>query len=257
MLFRSARFAALRVTDRVLSADELLRASDIPPDDTALDTRFHYTFEANATGAPLGTVVNEASWRTLYGDYVTGQYAYAIDGQTFWPSGDGVVTPKTVAYDGGSQTIHGYASNVTARAHSSLLLPDGTLRTNTNCAFLAVGPKKSSSDTWGNGPSFSMTDMQLLVSSDFTAETYWRPDIDGWNAVLGNDAGSRYRTSIFGVAGSFKDDVEGKTAVHFAWDFYFDTTSSATTTISKLRKSSSAAPPNRGPLTTTTPSPNP
>lgn len=63
----AARFAALRVTDRVLSAKELLRASDIPPDDKALETSFHWTFESNATGASLGTVPNEALWRVRYG----------------------------------------------------------------------------------------------------------------------------------------------------------------------------------------------
>ena len=52
---------------RVLSAKELLRASDIPPDDKALETSFHWTFESNATGASLGTVPNEALWRVRYG----------------------------------------------------------------------------------------------------------------------------------------------------------------------------------------------
>lgn len=219
----AARFAALRVTDRVLSSKELLRASDIPPDDEALHTSFHWTFESNATGAPLGTVSNEALWRKRYGAPVTNQYAYAVDGQVFRSSGDGVVTPTTFAYDDatiGTLTLDGYASNVTDRIRSGLLLPNGDMRPNTNCAFLVVGPKNASSDYFGKGPSFTMGDLDLLTASDFTAEMYWRPDIDGWKAVLGTDP--RTRASLFGVKGAFKNDVPGKITVQYAWDLYLE-----------------------------------
>ena len=218
----AARFAALRVTDRVLSSRELLRASDIPPDDAALETSFHWTFESNATGAPLGTVPNEALWRVRYGAPVTNQYAYAVDGQVFRHSGDGVVTPTTFTYTDesiGTLTLDGYASNVTDLARSGLLLPDGDMRLNTNCAFLVVGPKNASTEYFGKGPSFLMGDVDLLTASDFTAEMYWRPDIDGWKAVLGSD--SRTRASVFGVKGAFKNGVAGFTT-QYAWDLYMD-----------------------------------
>lgn len=219
----AARFAALRITDRVLSSRELLRASDIPPDDAALETNFHWTFELNATGAPLGTVTNEAPWRARYGALVTNQYAYAVDGQIFRHSGDGVVTPYTFTYTDesiGTLTMDGYASNVTDRIRSGLLLPDGDMRPNTNCAFLVVGPKNASSEYFGKGPSFLMGDVDLLTGSDFTAEMYWRPDIDGWRAVLGAD--TRTRASVFGVKGGFKNDVAGKITTQYAWDLYLD-----------------------------------
>ena len=219
----AARFAALRVTDRVLSSKELLRASNIPPDDAALQTSFHWTFESNATGASLGTVPNEASWRKRYGKPVTNQYAYAVDGQVFRHSGDGVVTPTTFAYADesiGTLTLDGYASNVADRIRSGLVIPDKDMRPNANCAFLVVGPKNASSDYFGKGPSFQMGDVDLLTGSDFTAEMYWRPDIDGWKAVLGTDP--RTRASLFGVKGAFKNDVPGKITVQFAWDLYLD-----------------------------------
>ena len=219
----AARFAALRVTDRVLSAKELLRASNIPPDDEALKTSFHWTFESNATGAPLGTVPNEAPWRVRYGKPVTNQYAYAVDGQIFRHSGDGVVTPYTFTYTDesiGTLTLDGYASNVTDRIRDGLLLPNWKIRPNANCAFLVVGPKNASSDYFGKGPSFLMGDVDLLTASDFTAEMYWRPDIAGWRAVLGADP--RTRASIFGVKGGFKNGVEGKITTQFAWDLYLN-----------------------------------
>ena len=219
----AARFAALRVTDRVLSAKELLRASNIPPDDEALKASFHWTFESNATGAPLGTVPNEAPWRVRYGKPVTNQYAYAVDGQIFRHSGDGVVTPYTFTYTDesiGTLTLDGYASNVTDRIRDGLLLPNWKIRPNANCAFLVVGPKNASSDYFGKGPSFLMGDVDLLTASDFTAEMYWRPDIAGWRAVLGADP--RTRASIFGVKGGFKNGVEGKITTQFAWDLYLN-----------------------------------
>jgi len=219
----AARFAALRVTDRVLSARELLRASDIPPDDEALETSFHWTFESNTVGAPLGTVTNEALWRVRYGAPVTNQYAYAVDGQIFRHSGDGVVTPYTFTYTDesiGTLTMDGYASNVTDRIRSGLVVPDKDMRPNTNCAFLVVGPKNASSEYFGKGPSFLMGDVDLLTGSDFTAEMYWRPDIDGWKAVLGTDP--RTRASIFGVKGAFKNGVSGSITTQYAWDLYLD-----------------------------------
>ena len=219
----AARFAALRVTDRVLSSKELLRASDIPPDDATLQTSFHWTFESNATGVSLGTVPNEALWRVRYGAPVTNQYAYAVDGQTFRHSGDGVVTPYTFTYTDesiGTLTMDGYASNVTDRIRSGLVIPDKDMRPNENCAFLVVGPKNASSDYFGKGPSFLMGDVDLLTGSDFTAEMYWRPDIDGWKAVLGTDP--RTRASIFGVKGAFKNGVSGSITTQYAWDLYLD-----------------------------------
>ncbi len=226
----AGRFAALRVTDRVLSSRELLRASDIPPDDAALQTSFHWTFESNATGAPLGTVPNEAPWRVRYGAPVTNQYAYAVDGQIFRSSGDGVVTPTTFAYTDesiGTLTLDGFASNVTDLARSGLLLPSGDMRPNTNCAVLVVGPKNASSEYFGKGPSFLMGDVDLLTASDFTAEMYWRPDIDGWKAVLGTDP--RTRASLFGVSGAFKNGVSGSIITQYAWDLYMDIKASSFT----------------------------
>ena len=219
----AARFAALRVTDRVLSAKELLRASDIPPDDKALETSFHWTFESNATGASLGTVPNEALWRVRYGTPVTNQYAYAVDGQIFRHSGDGIVSPYTFTYTDeniGTLTMDGYASNVTDRIRDGLVLPNGKMRPNKNCAFLVVGPKNASSDYFGKGPSFTMGDVDLLTASDFTAEMYWRPDLAGWRAVLGSDP--RTRASVFGVKGGFKNGVAGKITTQYAWDLYLD-----------------------------------
>ena len=219
----AARFAALRVTDRVLSSRELLRASDIPPDDAALETSFHWTFESNATGASLGTVPNDALWCVRYGAPTANQYAYAVDGQVFRHSGDGVVTPYTFTYTDesiGTLTMDGYASNVTDRIRSGLLLPDGDMRTNAACAFLVVGPKNASSDYFGKGPSFTMGDVDLLTASDFTAEMYWRPDVDGWRAVLGTDP--RTRASLFGVKGAFKNGVAGSVTTQYAWDLYLD-----------------------------------
>ena len=219
----AARFAALRVTDRVLSAREMLHASDIPPDDEALETSFHWTFESDAVGESLEIVPNEASWRVRYGAPVTNQYAYAVDGQIFRNSGDGVVTPYTFTYTDesiGTLTMDGYASNVTDRARSGLLLPNGDMRPNTNCAFLVIGPKNASSDYFGKGPSFLMGDVDLLTASDFTAEMYWRPDMDGWKAVLGTDP--RTRASVFGVKGAFKNGVLGSITTQYAWDLYMD-----------------------------------
>ncbi len=219
----AARFAALRVTDRVLSSRELLRASDIPPDDEALETSFHWTFESNEVGEPLGTVPNSAIWRARYGAPVTNQYAYAVDGQVFRHSGDGVVTPYTFTYTDesiGTLTMDGYASNVTDRIRDGLMLPSGKIRPNANCAFLVVGPKNASSDYFGKGPSFQMGDVDLLTASDFTAEMYWRPDVDGWRAVLGEDP--RARASVFGVKGAFNNGVAGAVTTQYAWDLYMD-----------------------------------
>ncbi len=218
-----ARFAALRVTDRVLSSRELLRALDIPPDDESLETSFHWTFESNEPGAPLGTVPNAALWRARYGAPVTNQYAYAVDGQIFRHSGDGVVTPYTFAYEDesiGTLTMDGYASNVTDRIRDGLVLPNGKIRPNANCAFLVVGPKNASSDYFGKGPSFQMGDVDLLTASDFTAEMYWRPDINGWKTVLGEDP--RTRASVFGVKGAFNNGVSGAITTQYAWDLYMD-----------------------------------
>jgi hypothetical protein len=219
----AARFAALRVTDRVLSSKELLRASDIPPDDEALETSFHWTFESNEVGESLGTVPNAALWRARYGAPVMNQYAYAVDGQIFRSSGDGVVKPTTFTYTDesiGTLTMDGWASNVTDRIRDGLVLPNGKMRPNTNCAFLVVGPKNASSDYFGKGPSFQMGDVDLLTASDFTAEMYWRPDMDGWKAVLGTDP--RTRASVFGVSGAFKNGVAGSVSTQYAWDLYMD-----------------------------------
>lgn len=221
----AARFAALRVTDRVLTAGEMLHASDIPPDGDTMDVRFHYTFETKTAGESLGTVANEVSWRALYGASGSGQYAYSIDGQEFISSGDGVVTPLTYTYSDasiGTRTMEGFASSVTDRTRTGLVLPgEDTMRANARCAFLAVGPKNSSGETFGKGPSFLMSDVDLLTSSDFTAEMYFRPDFDGWNAVLGSDAGNRYRASVFGIKGEFKSGVSALTH-KYVWDLYLD-----------------------------------
>ena len=222
----AARFAALRVTDRELSAGELLHASDIPPDDESLETSFHWTFESNAVGEPLGTVANMALWRARYGKPVTNQYAYAVDGQIFRSSGDGIVKPTTFAYTDppvGTLTMDGYASNVIDRIRDGLLLPDWKIRSNTNCAFLVVGPwpENDSNQYFGKGPSFRMSDVDLLTSSDFTAEMYWRPDIDGWRDIL--KPNPRPRASLFGVTGNFQPGiVTNKYSCYFAWDLYFD-----------------------------------
>ena len=165
------RFAALRVTDCVLKDSELMRASDVPPNILQSDTRFHWSFESSVLGASLGTVLNDAPWRTLWDAPVTNQYAYATDGQTFMPSltGDGIVTPLVFTYktktELGTLTMDGYASNITASTRTQLAFPDGTVRANTNCAFLAVGPKDDNTDTWGKGATFTMSDSSLLVSS--------------------------------------------------------------------------------------------
>lgn len=222
----AARFAALRVTDRELSAGELLHASDIPPDDESLETSFHWTFESNAVGEPLGTVANMALWRARYGKPVTNQYAYAVDGQIFRSSGDGIVKPTTFEYTAppvGTLTMDGYASNVIDRIRDGLLLPDWKIRSNTNCAFLVVGPwpENDSNQYFGKGPSFRMSDVDLLTSSDFTAEMYWRPDIDGWRDIL--KPNPRPRASLFGVTGNFQPGiVTNKYSCYFAWDLYFD-----------------------------------
>ena len=221
----ATRFAALRVTDRLLAAGELMRASDIPPQRDLLDTRFHWSFESEVPGDSLGTVVNDVPWRPLLESSNAKQYAYASDVQEFLATGDGVVTPYSATYadpDIGTLTIDGYASNVTDRARSALALPDEAFRPNTNCAFMTVGPKNPTSSTFGKGLDFTMSSPGLLSSSDFTAETYWRPDIDGWCAILGNDAGSRYRSSVFGVKGFFNNDVEGGLTSQYVWKLYFD-----------------------------------
>jgi hypothetical protein len=49
---------------------------------------------------------------------------------------------------------------------------------------------------------------------------YWRPDIDGWKAVLGTDP--RTRASLFGVKGAFKTSVPGWITTQFAWDLYLE-----------------------------------
>ena len=133
------------------------------------------------------------------------------------------MTPTTFTYDDetiGTLTLDGYASNVTDRIRSGLLLPDGDMRTNAVCAFLVVGPKNASSDYFGKGPSFLMSDVDLLTASDFTAEMYWRPDFAGWRAVLGGDP--RTRASLFGVKGAFKNGVAGSITTQYAWDLYLE-----------------------------------
>ena len=140
------RFAALRVTDRVLSANELMRASSVPPTDFSsnveLETRFHWSFESKTPGDSLGMVRNDASWYSLVERDYACQYPYAVDGQSFVFSGNGVVTPLTYHYTNtvssslGTLTMGGYASNVTDRARSSLEYPNGNLRTNNVCDFV-------------------------------------------------------------------------------------------------------------------------
>ena len=111
------------------------------------------------------------------------------------------------------------------RARSSLEYPNGNLRTNNVCAFVEAGPKNdpnNKGEVFGKGPTFRMTDTNLLTSADFTAETYWMPDMEGWLAKLGNDAGGRYRASIFGVKGNFRDDVPNKIACSYVWSLHFN-----------------------------------
>ena len=115
-----------------------------------------------------------------------------------------------------------YASNVTDAARAILEFPNGELRGNKTCAFTTVGPKNKSSDTFGKGPTFRMSDTNLLSTTDFTAETYWKPDIEGWWAVLGNDAGTRYRSSIFGVKGGFRNDVANRLSSQYVWNLTFN-----------------------------------
>lgn len=220
----AARFAAFRVTDRVLAASELMRASAMPP--TLPETRFHWSFEKESPGQPLGTVVNAASWRSAVEGDGTNQYTYAVDGApAFAPTGDGVVTPLTWSYPDasiGTLTMDCYASNVTHRKQSAVKFADGKMRANTVCAFVQAGPKNAPGDIFGKGPSFVMSDAKALSSSDFTVEAYWRPDVDGWRVVLGNDAGGRYRTSVFGVKGAFVSDVPGWIDTSYAWSLAFN-----------------------------------
>ncbi len=221
----AVRFAALRVTDRVLAANEFMRATSMPPDISLLETRFHWSFESNTPGASLGIVQNVAPWRAFVDLDDSGQYAYAVDGQMFTPSGDGVVTPLTFAYSDpeiGTRTIDCYAASVTDRAQSFLEYPNGDMRANKVSAFVEAGPKNAASETFGKGPTFRMNDLALLTSSDFTVETYWMPDRDGWLAMLDGDAGNRYRTSIFGVKGSFKNDVVNRINCSAAWNLNFN-----------------------------------
>jgi len=221
----ATRFAALRVTDRVLAANEFMRATSMPPYSTFPETRFHWSFESNTTGDSLGIVQNVAPWRALAGGDDSSQYAYAVDGQMFTPSGDGVVTPLTFAYSDpeiGTRTIDCYAASVTDRAQSFLEYPNGDMRANKACAFTEAGPKNVATETFGKGPTFRMNDLALLTSSDFTVETYWMPDRDGWLAMLDGDAGNRYRTSIFGVKGSFKNDVVNRISCSAAWNLNFN-----------------------------------
>ena len=124
----SARFAALRVTDRVLAENEFMRATSMPPASSLLETRFHWSFESNTPGDSLGTVQNVAPWRALLDLEESGQYAFAVDGQAFAPSGNGVVTPLTFTYSDGTRTIDCYAASVTDRAQSFLEDPNGDMR---------------------------------------------------------------------------------------------------------------------------------
>ena len=218
----AARFAALRVTDRVLAENEFMRATSMPPDSSFFETRFHWSFESNTPGGSLGTVQNVAPWRALLDLEESGQYAFAVDGQAFAPSGNGVVKTLTFAYSDGTRTIDCYASNVTDRAQAFLEYPNGDVRANNVCAFTEAGPKNAASDIFGKGPTFRMNDAVLLTSSDFTAEAYWMPDMDGWLAKLGEDAGGRYRTSVFGVRGSFKSDVVNRISCFTAWNLNFN-----------------------------------
>ena len=221
------RFAALRITDRVLSANELMRASSVPPTVFSqagdFETRFHWSFESKTPGDSLGTVPNDAPWYGLVARDYACQYPYAVDGQSFIFSGNGKVTPKTFNYTSlGSLTMDCYASNVTDRALSTLEYPNGDLRENKVCAFIEAGPKNAASEIFGKGPNFLMTDTDLLTSADFTAETYWMPDRDGWLAKLGDDQGGRYRSSVFGVKGNFRDGVPNRISCSYAWCLHFN-----------------------------------
>ena len=85
--------------------------------------------------------------------------------------------PTTFTYTDppvGTLTLDGYASNVTDRIRSGLVIPNKDMRPNTNCAFLVVGPKPQNDSNvyFGKGPSFQMGDVDLLTASDFTAEMY-------------------------------------------------------------------------------------
>ena len=135
----AARFAAFRVTDRVLAASELMRASAMPP--ALPETRFHWSFEKESPGQSLGTVMNEASWRSAVEGDGTNQYTYAVDGApAFAPTGDGVVTPLAWSYPDasiGTLTMDCYASNVTHRKQSAVKFADGKVRANTVCAFVS------------------------------------------------------------------------------------------------------------------------
>ena len=221
------RFAALRITDRVLSADELMRASSVSPTGLSLtgdfETRFHWSFESKTPGDLLGMVRNDAPWYNLVEQDYACQYPYAVDGQSFIFSGNGIVTPLTFNYTSlGTLTMGGYASNVTDRARSSLEYPNGNLRTNNVCAFVEAGPKNAASEVFGKGPTFRMSDTNLLSSADFTAETYWMPDMEGWLAKLDNDQGNRYRASVFGVKGNMRDDVPNRINCSYVWCLHFN-----------------------------------
>jgi hypothetical protein len=221
------RFAALRITDRVLSANELMRASSVPPTGFSLtgdfETRFHWSFESKTPGDSLGTVPNDAPWYNLVEQDYACQYPYAVDGQSFIFSGNGVVRPNTFNYTLlGTLTMGGYASNVTDRARSCLEYPNGNLRTNNVCAFVEAGPKNAASEVFGKGPAFRMSDTNLLSSADFTAETYWMPDMEGWLAKLDNDQGKRYRASVFGVKGNMRDDVPNRINCSYVWCLHFN-----------------------------------
>lgn len=221
------RFAALRITDRVLSADELMRASSVSPTGLSLtgdfETRFHWSFESKTPGDSLGMVRNDAPWYKLVERDYACQYPYAVDGQSFVFSGNGIVTPLTFNYTSlGTLTMGGYASNVTDRARSCLEYPNGNLRTNNVCAFVEAGPKNAASEVFGKGPTFRMSDTNLLSSADFTAETYWMPDMEGWLAKLDNDQGKRYRASIFGVMGNMRDDVPNRINCSYVWCLHFN-----------------------------------
>ena len=144
------RFAALRITDRVLSADELMRASSVSPTGLSLtgdfETRFHWSFESKTPGDSLGMIRNDAPWYKLVEQDYARQYPYAVDGQSFIFSGNGKVKPWAFNYTSrGTLTMGGYASNVTDRARSCLEYPNGNLRTNNVCAFVEAGPKNAAS----------------------------------------------------------------------------------------------------------------
>ena len=224
----AARFAAFRVTDRVLAASELMRASAMPP--SALGTCFHWSFEKEIPGQSLGTVVNDASWRSAVEGDGTNQYTYAVDGTSaFAPTGDGVVTPLVYSYSDpeiGTLTMDGLACDVTRRKQSAVKYADGRILANTVCAFVKAGPKNAPDEIFGKGPSFVMPDVKALSSADFTVEAYWRPDVDGWKAILGSDEGNRYRASVFGVRGAFADNVPGSINTSYAWSLSFNMTSS-------------------------------